>query len=194
MSYDYGKTTYTVEHLQDVEYRGHTITVTRQVSTFMKGTDNEESRTSVNAYRDLPEPVPTGEFEKAPSFGRGRGLAWDRYTGDLDNVIRKAKHVIDEIILDDEQRMTVRLLAGACPTGLRTLDDAPNAKRARPATLVEPQIGDVAWVHGTGRYRRGYVYKLGKSRVGVAYYVPSSARIYRRSEKPGDVYLTGEKV
>jgi hypothetical protein len=61
------------------------------------------------------------------------------------------------------------------------------SKQAPPAwsATVAPAVGDVVYVRAMGKYRRGLVTKLGRTRVEVAYTTASSGgRVYRVTTGP----------
>jgi hypothetical protein len=101
----------------------------------------------------------------------------DRTDADIAKLAARGRKRAELIAADDAIRAQVVRLVGSAP--------AAELVRA-PA----PAVGDVVYVHGMGRMRRGLVVKIGRTTVQVAYTTPSSeGRIYRAAV-PAERLLT----
>lgn len=148
----------------------------------------------VAAYR--PAPHKTGEIHRetyrgvefvvtfTPGEDTGRH---DRYEvlydgkpnetpkGDLPTIAKKVRAMIDQKHTDEELLPKLRPLADI----VTSVEGFPGWDNG-----TAPKVGDVAWVYAMGRYRRGLVTKVAKTRATVSYTTFSSnGRVFHKAAK-----------
>lgn len=100
---------------------------------------------------------------------------------------RKLAAMVSEANEDDEIRPTLTKLIDAVKPEQTTALQVPE-----PTSIA---VGDVVYVHGMNRYRRGQVVKVGPKRVTVAFTTASSeGRIFRKAVAKDDVRVSAFDV
>jgi hypothetical protein len=100
-------------------------------------------------------------------------------SGDLEAIVKKLRVLVDVQAADREMQPK-----------LRTLIDARLSAKGMPGwdAGTAPKVGDVAYVYGHGRYRRGLVAAVTKTRATVAYVTASNpTAVHRKADKHAEL-------
>lgn len=136
-------------------------------------------------YRDIEFVItrhPATAGDRSRSFARYQLLHGGRHVqcpkGDPETIVKKARGWIDTHHADQELLPTLTALIDARPND-RDLVDLDGT----------PHNGEKAYVWAMGRWRRGLVTKVARTRATVAYTTASSrGAVYRKAAKFADLY------
>lgn len=145
-------------------YRNVEIVITRHPATAGQSESGHTTYRTVAQYRLTYD----GTRVKCPS-------------GEVDAIMKKLRTLVDRQHADREMQPKLATLIDArlSAAGMPGWDDG-----------AMPQVGDVAYVYGHGRYRRGLVVGVTKARATVAYVTVSSPTVvHRKADRHGELAI-----